>query len=214
MPYTDVELRPLADEQIAAAARLLAEAMADNPTHVAVFGARPGPRRRLRRFFRAMLSHVQRHGVLVGACERDGALVGVMGALRPGGCRSAGLQRLALGLRLVLGLRLALGLRPDVLLRTLRWLLAWQARDPARAHWHLGPLAVRPDRRGQGLGARLLQDALQRAEPSGLASYLETDLPRNVAWYRRCGFEVVAESSVLGLSHWFMQRAPHASRNA
>lgn len=205
MPRTEVELRLLTDGELAAAARLLAEAMADNPTHVAVFGAQSGPRRRrLLRFFRAMLPHVQRHGVLVGACERDGPLAGVMGTLRPGCCQPAGLRRLALGLRLVLGQR------PDVALRLLRWLLAWRARDPAQAHWHLGPLAVRADRRGHGLGARLLRDALQRAEPSGVACYLETDLPRNVALYRRFGFEVVAQGPVLGRPHWFMQRAPRA----
>lgn len=203
MPRTEIELRPLADGELAAAARLLAEAMADNPTHVAVFGARLGPRRRrLQRFFRAVLSHAHGQGVLVGAFDRDDALVGAMGALRPGCCQPAGRARLTLGLRL------ALGSRPDVLLRTLRWLLAWQARDPVSPHWHLGPLAVRPDRRGQGLGARLLRDALQRAEPSGVACYLETDLARNVAWYRRFGFEVVAQRPVLGVPHWFMQRAP------
>lgn len=196
-----IELRTLANGELAEAARLLAAAMADNPTHRAVFGERPAARvQRLQRFFRSVLPYLQARGSLVAALDRQGALVGLIGVLPPGCCRPAGASRL------VLGLRLATTSRPDILLRTLRWLLAWQAGDPAAPHWHLGPLAVRRDRRRQGVGARLLQDALQRADAAGLACYLETDLPGNVAFYRRFGFEVVGQAQVLGMSNWFLQR--------
>lgn len=201
MRDTGPDLHTLAGGQLAAAARLLATAMADNPTHVAVFGPQPGPRqKRLQRFFGIVLPYVQARGFLLGALDRQGELSGVIGALPPGCCQPAGLERL------MLGLRLAATSRPGILLRTLRWLLAWRAADPAGAHWHLGPLAVRPDRRGQGEGARLLQAALRHAAASGAPCYLETDLARNVAWYGRCGFEVVSERQVLGVRNWFMLR--------
>lgn len=187
--------------RLAEAAQLLARAMLDNPTHVAVFGTDARQRRlRLQHFFGTVLPFILRHGRLVVAQDAQGRLLGIMGALPPGRCQPR------MGQRLQLGWRLARGLRPDVLLRSLRWLLAWQASDPAGPHWHLGPLAVAPEQRGQGVGGRLLRQMLAQLPADGAPCYLETDLQRNVDWYRRCGFELVAEKSVLGVPNRFMQR--------
>lgn len=44
----------------------------------------------------------------------------------------------------------------------------------------------------------------------GTAAYLETDRLANVRLYRRHGFAVVHEATVLGVPNWFMVRPPGA----
>ena len=39
-----------------------------------------------------------------------------------------------------------------------------------------------------------------------MLSYLETDKYENVRFYRKLGFDVVAEAEVLGVPNWFMSR--------
>jgi GNAT superfamily N-acetyltransferase len=62
----------------------------------------------------------------------------------------------------------------------------------ARPHWYLPWLAVEPGRQGGGLGGRLLARCLAIVDESGLPAFLETPNPRNVGFYERHGFEVVA----------------------
>ncbi|WP_134726127.1 GNAT family N-acetyltransferase [Paracoccus luteus] len=52
--------------------------------------------------------------------------------------------------------------------------------------WHgLGPLAVRPDRQGQGIGAALVREGLDRLRASGAAGCVVLGEPD---YYRRFGF--------------------------
>jgi ribosomal protein S18 acetylase RimI-like enzyme len=84
-------------------------------------------------------------------------------------------------------------------------------RDMPAPHWYLWGIAVDPARQGQGVGSRLLQPILGRADATGLPCYTETDNPRNVAFYRRHGFEVVVEGDDPngGPHYWTMRRQPH-----
>jgi len=77
-------------------------------------------------------------------------------------------------------------------------------------HWYLMALGVAPGRQGRGIGAHLLAPILQRATDEGLPCYLETQTERNVAFYRKLGFEVLREERepVGGLPIWFMARQP------
>jgi hypothetical protein len=43
---------------------------------------------------------------------------------------------------------------------------------------------------GLGMGTRLLEPVLSLADAAGQPCYLETQTERNVAWYRKLGFEV------------------------
>lgn len=77
-------------------------------------------------------------------------------------------------------------------------LLALQAainrqHPEGREHAYLWFLGVRPEARGLGVGSRLLRAASRRLDSTGMAAYLETQTERNVALYRRHGFEVVSE---------------------
>ena len=58
---------------------------------------------------------------------------------------------------------------------------------------YLVQLGVNPDQQGRGLGGLLLRRFLAAAEDAGLSAYLGTSEPNNLEFYRRHGFEVVAD---------------------
>ena len=199
---TDPRLRIERQAATDAACALLAQAMRDNPTHIAVFGPdAPRRQRRLHAFFSAMLPWLARNGRLFGALVQ-GRLEGVFGMLPPAHCQPRGVELWRLGLALLRGQPLA------TQQRMMRWLLAWRRNDSPEAHWHLGPLAVRPASQGQGVGSALLRHGLAIADATPALCHLETDLPRNVRLYQSLGFAVVSQQTVLGVPNWFMQRPP------
>lgn len=195
-----VHFAALRAPELAAATRLLAAGMRDNPLHVAVFGPDPDLRgARLAAFFAPLVAYVLERGAITG-CWHQGRLIGLCGALPPGTCQPRG------GARLALAARLMLRQPPRVGWRAARWLHAWAALDPPSRHWHLGPMTVAREWRRRGFGQALLGAASAHAAP-GEHLWLETDLEANVRLYRRSGFTVVHETSLLGVRNWFMQRA-------
>lgn len=98
------------------------------------------------------------------------------------------------------------------LLRTAKVLMAFEKRHPKELHWHLALLGTDPPMQGQGVGAALMAEVLERCDREGLGAYLETQKPDNVAYYRHHGFEVVDEMTVgkreREVTCWFMWRDP------
>lgn len=62
-----------------------------------------------------------------------------------------------------------------------------------RPHAYLWFLGVVKEAQGRGVGSRLLKVATDRLDGAGAAAYLETQTERNIALYRRHGFQVVSE---------------------
>jgi ribosomal protein S18 acetylase RimI-like enzyme len=76
-------------------------------------------------------------------------------------------------------------------------------------HWYLMILGVDPPHQGRGVGGTLIRPTLARADAEGVRCYLETAKERNLAFYRRHGFEVAAEDDVPDGPHvWMMTREP------
>ncbi|MHB1134472.1 MAG: GNAT family N-acetyltransferase [Chloroflexota bacterium] len=77
-------------------------------------------------------------------------------------------------------------------------------------HWQMAVLAVDPAQRRQGLGGRLMQPMLARADAENLPCYLDTQTESNVRLYERHGFVVVSEGDVPGhpMRIWAMVRQP------
>lgn len=124
------------------AAALAARGMRDNPLHVAAIGNDPRTReRRMFEVFQVLLAH----RCVLGAW-RGGELVGVAASAAPGHCRPGGRQLVSL-----LGPFARFGVHAP---RALRWMGTWARRDPGEPHSHLGPVAVDPQLRGQGVGSR------------------------------------------------------------
>lgn len=76
--------------------------------------------------------------------------------------------------------------------------------------WYLWVLGVSPQLQGKGIGGRLIRPVLNEADSKGQACFLETEDERNVGFYSKHGFRVVAQALVPGLqlSTWSMLRAP------
>lgn len=204
----NIAVRPLTADSIAPAARLLAGSMRDNPLHRSVFG---GDEARLEPLlvgsFARLLRRQMRNGLVLGAYDRE-VLVGVAAMVAPGHCQLHLQDKL--GMLMVLVRAGALRRLP----RIQHWLGAWKRHDPDFDHWHLGPAAVDRTRQGQGIGTRMMAEVCGELDRRQAIGYLETDKNVNVRLYRRGGFEVVAEQSVLGVANWFMLRYPQPHEEA
>jgi ribosomal protein S18 acetylase RimI-like enzyme len=89
----------------------------------------------------------------------------------------------------------------------------WQARerDMTGACWYLFLLGVEPSRQRRGLGGALMRGVLERADVDKVACYLETENERNVAFYRKQGFDVIVngeEAGTTGVRFWSFSRTP------
>ncbi|MGD2041509.1 MAG: GNAT family N-acetyltransferase, partial [Anaerolineae bacterium] len=83
-------------------------------------------------------------------------------------------------------------------------------REAPGPHWYLWALGVEPGHQGQGIGSRLIQPVLARADKDGVPCYLETQTEGNVAFYQKQGFEVVSDGWVpeQEIRVWTMLREP------
>ncbi len=84
------------------------------------------------------------------------------------------------------------------------------ARRPRCPHWYLATMGTAPGHQRRGLGGAVLAPVLDLCDETGAPALLETSSKDNVRFYRRFGFEVVAE---LAPPHqapytWLMARAP------
>lgn len=61
---------------------------------------------------------------------------------------------------------------------------------PKEPHWYLCALASDPSLQRSGVGTLLMHEGLALADRDGVACYLETQKPENLAYYRRFGFEL------------------------
>ena len=81
-----------------------------------------------------------------------------------------------------------------------------EARDPHEAHWHIGPIGVRPEWQGHGVGKALLEAFLVTVDEQRAPAFLETDVDRNVALYEAFGFTVTGREDIVGVDTRFMWR--------
>jgi len=65
-------------------------------------------------------------------------------------------------------------------------------------HWYLQIIGVDPAYQGQGFSSRLVRSVLERIDRERMPCYLETNSVKNVAIYRRFGFEVLSEDKMPG----------------
>jgi ribosomal protein S18 acetylase RimI-like enzyme len=175
---------------------MLARAYLHDPQFVYVL---PDERQRLRRtpwFFSAVLRYSAAVGTLLAA---DG---GVAILIPPGGHVPSFTRMLRSGL-----ITAPFRLGPGALGRLTAFATAsrdLRARVVEGPFWYVGGIGVDPDRQGEGIGAALMEELGARA---GDPLCLETASERNVAWYERLGYTVVAEGRVPdGPAIWSMKR--------
>jgi ribosomal protein S18 acetylase RimI-like enzyme len=77
-----------------------------------------------------------------------------------------------------------------------------------KPHLYLALLAIDPACQGQGFASALVRPMLQRLDETGLPAYVETQNLKNVAMYRRFGFNLLQEDAMpgAGLTMYLMAR--------
>lgn len=147
---------------------------------------------------------------VLGARSRDGRLQGVayvsLPSTLPSLARASGDDELR-------GLRRATEQFEEAIgeparLRYARYEEAWTVGAPQGPHHYLGVLGVAPEAQGQGIGRLLLSEvaALVDGEPNSEGVWLDTENPRNVAFYEGRGFTVAAVRPLGPISIWGMWR--------
>ena len=190
-----IEVEPFRPEMTCEASRVLANAFASNPDHVAAFGTAALAKNEA--FFRTVLS------VLKGPkfVALDGSrILGVIHWVDSAQCQVSGIEKL----RLVPVMVTQLGV--GATLRVMTWLSTWSKHDPQESHMHLGPIGVLPEAQGQRIGYRLMTRYCEALTKTASTGYLETDRTENVAFYRRFGFKTVEEIPVIGVKNYLMSR--------
>lgn len=192
-----MKLRTLQHEDIPPAAQLLSMAMLDNPIHVVVYGAAGATERvALEWRFRAMFE--ERPGEAIVAIN-EGEIVGV--------CRwypCHGGWEIAQETQLLIDSKP--GELPNVEQRDQYWRGVWASHDPSEPHSHLGPIAVRKEDQGRGIGKAMMDYYCRVLDESGHASYLEADKQKNVRFYHQFNFEILHEVDILGVNNSMMWR--------
>jgi len=202
-----LEVRELRAEEVLRTAGVLARGMRDNPNHIQVFGKDPDHRQAaLFQLFLPVMPMIHGKGAVLGACL-SGALVGVCGMTEPGCCRPGIVEKLKILPQV------AKGNSFGVLKQFLQWTAKWSRHDPSVRHWHLGPVAVDRHLQGKGIGGSMMKMFCQRMDQLAATAYLETDKPENIAFYKRHGFTVISEDTVVGVTNWFMQRPARRSNS-
>ena len=193
-----IKVELLSRGDLAEACRVLGLAFADSPNSLAIAA---GDRGRAERTMRAVarVAKLGRRCSHVLVAREGSAIVGVLNAAEWPSCQLSVLEKI----RTSPPLMLVTGSGAP---KALRLTSVWAAHDPRRPHWHLGPVGVRPDRQGRGIGHAVLADFLDTVDDQGLPAYLETDVDRNVPLYQKFGFKVVDREDVLGVDNRFMWR--------
>jgi ribosomal protein S18 acetylase RimI-like enzyme len=187
-------------------AGVLARAFFDDP---AWLWAVPNDERRARVlpwFFRAAIRYGRLTGEVQVSARQDGAVI----LLPPDRPRLSSPRLMRVGL-LQMPFRAGLG-GFSRFLTMRRTLEERHDVDVGPRHWYVWLLGVDPPRQRQGVGSALLRPVCERADREHVPCYLDTTRERNLAFYRRHGFEVVYEGEVprSGPHLWTLVRAPRS----
>jgi GNAT superfamily N-acetyltransferase len=93
--------------------------------------------------------------------------------------------------------------------RALVTITKMERRHLREPHLYVPYIGVAPEAQGAGMGTRLLERTLERADIDGLPTYLEATSEHNAALYARLGFKHLGAFTVLGSPPiWPMRRPP------
>lgn len=205
--HETIRISPINHSDIIDASKVLGRGMRDNPLHLKAFGTDLDFREKaLSKVFFAFLQSALTKGRILGAYSND-KVVGVCGMLQPGRCQLAPLEKI----KLLPTLIQSLGFSKTF--KMLEWFGEWTKHDPKTPHWHLGPVGVDRNLQGQGIGSLLLRSFCEYMDKEKSEAYLETDKAQNVEFYKKFGFETIAEADVIGVRNWFMIRKPQTPKN-
>lgn len=175
----------------------LTRAFADDPVFVYLMGG-TFDARRATLAFEMLGRNMLTHGLVLTNADRSSAAYWA----RPGSWRmpmSSIVKTIPLSLR---------AYRWQII-RALGVLGRMEKLHPSEPHYYLEVVGTDPAHQGQGHGAALLNEVLEKADAEGVGAYLESSKDSNVPYYRRFGFDVVGEiHHPDGPTMWRMWRDP------
>jgi GNAT superfamily N-acetyltransferase len=193
---------PLTPADYEGAATTLAEAFIEDPGWLSIGPGRPQSRRKF--IYRTCLGVIRVADRWCGPswCVTDGGTpVGVLVGCAAGRWPPPRLRTL---LTLAPGPILA---GPAVLSRSLRAERHFEKAEPDYDHFLVWMFGIRPAYQRQGLGRRLMGEALGIADDAGVPAYLYTSNSDNLPYYRSHGYAITGESTLPGGGpNWFMER--------
>lgn len=217
-----LSVRKLARHDVAATARLLAEAFADNPCYLFMHPRAATRARDLEAFFRRnLLWHLKLDltwvAVQAGASADAGPelVLGTVTLIPPGGVPSS-----PLGL-------MAHWVWPTFWQQSAQHVQRMIATDNdfkrryledtlGLPYWHVHAVAVAPQAQGRGVGTRLVRHVMKELEAQLRATpgpvVLSTQRERNLPFYRRLGFELTGSKQMgtqggqAGYQSWFLRQ--------
>jgi GNAT superfamily N-acetyltransferase len=201
-----VEVHPLASENYDEAARIITDALLDDPGWR---GVGPDNRERRRRvllgYHRAVVEVTHRHGGPIYGAFRDDGLAAVAVTFAAGRYPPPAYTFF----RYVPSFLRA---GPATIVRGLKASAVQDKGHPHEEHHFVWQLAVDPAHQRSGLGRALLQRV---ADSTEAPMYLDTANPDNVPYYASLGFEEIGRAPLpRGATMWFMVRAHPAEPGA
>lgn len=194
-----IKIRRMSAGELDGACEVIGLAFADNPTALAVVRGDQAKAQQMMQTVVRMGKLGRRYSHVLVA-EAEGRLVGVLNAAQWPHCQLGAVEKLKAAPAMIRVMVLAAP-------KLLKILSLWARQDPRKPHWHLGPIGVRPELQGQGVGKTLLRSFLEMVDAHGSPAYLETDVDRNVVLYEKFGFVVIAREDFMGIDTRFMWRA-------
>ena len=201
---TSTEVVRLVASQRDRAAEVLARAFHDDPIYTSVIPEETQRFPSLRSLFRPVV----KYGLLYGEAYSTSAVDGAACWMPPGSTEVTVWRAVRAGMMMI-----PTRIGRDAWRRfslMLTYTEELHKRLMVRPHWYLWVLGVEPAAQGQGVGGRLIELVLNRADRDGVPCYLETETEWNAAFYGRRGFEVTNDGEIpeLGVRIWIMVREP------
>jgi ribosomal protein S18 acetylase RimI-like enzyme len=196
-----MNIRPVTGQTYRQAAQVLGRAFMADPVSLAVY-QKFTPERMLKALvndFHAELKICIRRGYPILACDGD-SIGGVAVIYPPGGYPLPTIDQWRLLIQSVIenGFYNIRG--------WMSWLDEVERYHPSEPHFYLEYIGVEPENQGQGVGSKLLQHLVAKADEAQVGCYLENSNPRNLPFYERFGFQAGEQKEIIGLPAWLMWR--------
>ena len=194
----NIEIRRMTAADMDSVCEVIGLAFADNPSTLAnVRGDRARARRLMQEAVRvAKFGRRWSHALVA---EQGGMVVGALNAAEWPHCQLGMVEKIKTAPAMLRIMKAALP-------RAFTMMNMREARDPHEPHWHIGPIGVRPELQGNGVGNALLKTFLTTVDEQGSPAFLETDVDRNVVLYESFGFSVTSREDIVGVNTRFMWR--------
>jgi ribosomal protein S18 acetylase RimI-like enzyme len=201
----DVEIRPMATQDMYEVCEVIGLAFAENPSTLAnVRGDRERARQTMRDAVR--IAKFGRPWSYALVAVHAGRIVGALNAAEWPHCQLSLVEKIKTAPSMI-------RIMGSALPRAFSMMSKRDAADPHEPHWHIGPVGVRPGLQGRGIGKTLLESCLAEVDVREAAAFLETDVDRNVILYEKVGFAVTSRQEIVGVDTRFMWRVPRTSRS-